>query len=63
MDIVKKEIAVFMKSLPKNATWEDVIYEAYVREKIGNARKEVEEGKTVLHEDVKKRVYDLLNKK
>ncbi len=63
MDIVKEEVAKFMKSLPEDATWEDVIYEAYVREKISNAQKEVREGKTIPHEKVKEEIYAMLNKK
>ena len=63
MDIVKEEVAKFMKSLPKDATWEDVIYEAYVREKISNAQKDVREGKTISHGKVKEEIYAMLNKK
>ena len=54
MDIFKEEVAKFMKSLPKDATWEDVIYEAYVREKISNAQKDVREGKYQTQAEVEK---------
>ena len=42
--------------LPDQATWDDIMYELYVKEKIEEGLKAVEEGRVVSHEDAKKRL-------
>lgn len=37
--------------LPEQATWDDVMYTVYVRQKIEEGLKDAEEGRTVSHED------------
>ena len=45
-----------MTSYRKKLPGDDIMYEIYVRKKIENALKAVEEGKVVSHEEVKKRL-------
>ena len=42
--------------VPDQATWDDIMYEFYVKKKLANALKAVEEGRVVSHEEVKKRL-------
>lgn len=37
--------------LPEQATWDDVMYTVYVRQKIEEGLKDSEEGRTVSHEE------------
>ncbi len=51
MATVKDEIRRMIESLPDDATWEDLQYSIYVRERIERGRAEVVQGK-ILEEDV-----------
>ncbi len=42
--------------LPEQATWEDIMYELYVKQKIEAGLKAVEEGRTIPHEEMKRRL-------
>ena len=42
--------------LSDQATWEDIMYELYVKQKIGAGLKAVEEGRTIPHEEMKRRL-------
>ena len=55
MTSVKEEARRLVEKLPDNATWDDVMYEIYVRQKIQAGLAAVERGNVVSHEDVKKR--------
>lgn len=55
MSSVKEEARQLVDKLPDNATWDDLMYEVYVRQKIQAGLDAVEHGKVVAHEDVKKR--------
>lgn len=46
-------------NLPDEVSWDDLIYEFYVRQKIDKGLKEVEEGKTISLEEAKKRLLNL----
>lgn len=46
--------------LPEQASWEDIMYEFYVKQKIEAGLKAVDEGRTISHEEMKRR---LLGKK
>ncbi|MGI6486843.1 MAG: hypothetical protein ACOX2B_00700 [Syntrophothermaceae bacterium] len=56
MSTVRDEAKKLIDQLPEEATWDDIMYEIYVRKKIENALKVVEEGKVVSHEEVRKRL-------
>ena len=44
-----------IKTLPDDASWDDVMYRIYVRQKIENGLKDVTDGNTVTVSDVRKR--------
>jgi predicted transcriptional regulator len=44
--------------LPEQATWDDILYELYVKQKIEAGLAAAAEGKTVAHEDAKRRLLD-----
>jgi predicted transcriptional regulator len=52
IDVAKKMI----DSLPEQATWDDIMYQFYVKKKIAASLKAVEEGNVLSHDDVKKRL-------
>jgi hypothetical protein len=56
MSRVKDEAKKLIDQLPEEATWDDIMYEIYVRKKIENALMAVEEGKVVFHEEARKRL-------
>lgn len=53
--VLKKEVESLLKELPEQADWDDVMYKIYVRQSIEQGLKNVEEGKTISHEDIKKK--------
>ena len=55
MKSVKEEIRSLVDALPNDATWDQVMYEIYVRQKIAEGEKAIAEGRVVSHEEVKKR--------
>jgi len=42
--------------LPEQATWGDIMYELYVKQKIETGLKAADEGRTVSHQEAKKRL-------
>jgi len=56
MSMIKEEAKKLIDQLPEEANWDDIMYEFYVRKKIDNALRAVEEGKIVSHEEAKKRL-------
>jgi hypothetical protein len=55
MNIAKEEARKLIDKLPDQATWDDIIYEFYVKKKIESALKAAQEGRVIPHEEVKKR--------
>lgn len=55
MNIVREEAKKIIDRLPEEASWDDIIYELYVRKKIDEGIKAAEEGKLLSHEEVKRR--------
>ncbi|MBI5673190.1 MAG: hypothetical protein HZC50_08100 [Nitrospirae bacterium] len=55
MPTVKKQALEMMKKLPEKSTWDDIMYEIYVRKKIEAGIQAADEGKVVPHNAVKKR--------
>jgi predicted transcriptional regulator len=56
MNIAKDEARKLINRLPDNATWDDIMYEFYVKKKITAGLKAAEDGRVVSHEDAKKRL-------
>lgn len=50
---VKEELRTIAKNLTPDATWEDVLYEIHVRQKVGAGLKAMKEGRTLSHDAVK----------
>ena len=55
MATTKKQALEMIKKLPEKVTWDDIMYEIYVRKKIEAGIKAADEGRVVPHEEVKKR--------
>lgn len=55
MPTAKKQALEMVKKLPEKATWDDIMYEIYVRKKIEAGIHAAEAGRIVPHEAVKKR--------
>mgnify|MGYP001592067073 CR=1 FL=1 len=55
MPTTKKQALEMIKKLPERATWDDIMYEIYVRKKIAAGIQAADEGRVVPHEEVKKR--------
>lgn len=59
MNIVKDEAKKLIDKLPDSATWDDIMYEFYVKKKITAGLKAAEEGRVVSHEETKKRLLSI----
>jgi predicted transcriptional regulator len=56
MATVKEEVRRMIESLPDDATWEEVQYSIYVRERIERGRREAADGKILDEEEVERRM-------
>ena len=56
MQTAKEAARHLIDRLPDQATWEDIMYELYVKQKIEAGLKAVEEGRTIPHEEMKLRL-------
>lgn len=52
---VKAEAEELVRSLPDEASWDDVMYEIYVRQKIEQGMRAAEDGRVIPHDEVRKR--------
>ena len=59
MNIAKEEAVKLINKLPDQATWDDIMYEFYVKEKLEVALEAAQKGLVVPHEEVKKRFSSL----
>ena len=53
MSILKDEARKIIEDLPENATWDDLMYQLYVNKRVETGLKEIENGQTLPHEEVK----------
>ena len=56
MQTAKQAARDLIDHLPEQASWDDIMYELYVKQKIQAGLKAVEEGRTVPHDEAKKRL-------
>jgi predicted transcriptional regulator len=56
MSAVRDEARKVIDKLPDGISWDDVIYEMYVRKKISEGLKAADEGRMVSHDEAKKRL-------
>lgn len=54
MKTAKEQALDLISRLPADATWPDVIYQLYVGRKIDEGIQAAQEGRTVLHDEVKR---------
>ncbi len=52
---MKTEAEQLVRSLPEQASWDDLMYEIYVRQKIEQGLRAAEEGRVVTHDEVRRR--------
>lgn len=55
MSPIKEEAKKLIDKLPDQATWDDIMYEFYVKRKIEIGIKAAEEGRVTSHEEVRRR--------
>jgi len=53
---VKDEAKKVLERLPEEASWDDLMYEIYVRKKIAMGLKAAESGRVIPHEEVRRRL-------
>lgn len=56
MPSVKQTARNLLDRLPEDAGWDDILYEFYVRQKIERGQQAAAEGKTVPHQDLRRRL-------
>jgi len=56
MSSVKEAARRIIDNLPEQATWDDLMYELYVKQKIEAGLEAAAEGRTVPHEEIKARL-------
>ena len=56
MPNIKKEARRLVEQLPDHASWDDLIYEIYVRQAVESGLADVEARRVIPHEDVLTRV-------
>ena len=56
MQTAKQAARDLIDHLPEQASWDDIMYELYVKQKIQAGLKAVEDGRTVPHDEAKKRL-------
>lgn len=54
MSSVKDEARKLIEQLPNQTTWDDVMYEFYVKKKLSVALEDADEGRLVAHDAVRK---------
>lgn len=58
MQTAKETARQVIDRLPDQASWNDILYELYVKQKIEAGLAAATAGKTVAHEDAKRRLLD-----
>ena len=54
MSGVKEEALKLIDGLPEEISWEDIIYQMYVRKKIDKGIEAADQGRIMAHEEVKR---------
>lgn len=57
MSIIREEAKKVIEKLPDEASWDDVMYQIYVRKKIDEGIRSADEGKLVSHDEVKRKFF------
>ena len=56
MPTPKEAARQLIDHLPEQASWDDIMYELYVKQKIEAGLRAVAEGRTIPHEEMKRRL-------
>jgi predicted transcriptional regulator len=56
MTTAKKSARDLIDQMPEEASWDDIMYELYVKQKIESGIQDVSEGRVAAHEDIKARL-------
>jgi predicted transcriptional regulator len=62
MSTAKDEVRRILNELPEDASIEDIQYQIYVRHKIAQGLRDIEEGRVVPQEEVERRMQKWLEK-
>lgn len=54
--MIKEEAKKLLESLPEQVTWDDIMYQFYVKKKLATSLKALEDGKIISHQEVKKTI-------
>ena len=52
MSSIKESALDLIRRLPEECTWDDVMYQMYVRQKIEAGLDDLDDGRTVAHDDI-----------
>lgn len=55
MSKIREEARKLIKNLPDDVSWDDIMYEIYVRKKISKGMQAVKEDELISHDEVKER--------
>lgn len=55
MSNMKDQAKKIIDNLPEQATWEDLMYQLYVKKKVENSLQAAKDGKVFSHDEVKKK--------
>ncbi len=58
MENAKQSAKQIIDHLPDQSTWDDIMYELYVKQKIEIGLEAIEEEQTLTHEEVKRRLLN-----
>jgi thymidine phosphorylase len=53
---VKHDVIEMIKKLPDEVDYDDIMAEIYFKQKVDKSLKQIDEGKVIPHEEVKKRI-------
>jgi len=56
MSSAKQAARELIEQLPESVSWNDLMHELYVKQKIEEGLKELDEGRAIPHEEVKRRL-------
>jgi hypothetical protein len=56
MHSAKQAARELIDQLPDSVSWNDLMYELYVKQKLEEGLKELDEGRGIAHEEVKRRL-------
>ncbi|MCL4791534.1 MAG: hypothetical protein KJ040_05720 [Gammaproteobacteria bacterium] len=56
MHSAKQAARELIEQLPESVTWNDLMYELYVKQKIDEGLKELDEGRGIPHDEFKRRL-------